>query len=136
MLTVAILGASSDRHKFGNKSLRAHVRAGYRVFPVNRSEREVEGIPAVPTLADLPEPVQRISVYLPPAVTRRLLPEIAAAGAAEVWFNPGAADAAISDEARGLGIPVIDGCSIVDLGFSPSEFPGGPPAAPKPAVSE
>ena len=123
-LTVAILGASPDRNKFGNKALRAHLRAGYRVFPIHPTEREIEGLPAFPSLAELPEPVERISVYLPPAVTRRLLPEIAAAGARQVWFNPGAADAATVEAARELGIAAVDGCSIVDLGFSPSEFPG------------
>ncbi|MGE0640269.1 MAG: CoA-binding protein [Thermoanaerobaculia bacterium] len=122
MANVAILGASGDRSKFGNKSLRAHLQAGYRVFPVNPRESEIEGLTAYPTLAALPEPVERLSVYLPPAVARRLLPEIAALGAREVWFNPGAADEGLLDEAKRLGIPAIDGCSIVDLGLSPSQF--------------
>ena len=52
-----------------------------------------------------------------------MLPEIARAGAREVWFNPGAADPAVLAEAKRLGIAAIDGCSIVDLGLSPSEFP-------------
>lgn len=123
MLTVAILGASPDHQKYGNKSVRAHLRAGYRVFPVNPTEPEIEGLPAYAALADLPEAVERISVYLPPPVTRRLLPEIAAAGAREVWFNPGAADRATLEQARELGIAVVDGCSIVDLGLSPGQFP-------------
>ena len=122
MANVAILGASGDRSKFGNKSLRAHLQAGYRVFPVNPRESEIEGLTVYPTLAALPEPVERLSVYLPPAVSRRLLPEIAALGAREVWFNPGAADEELLDEAKRLGIPAIDGCSIVDLGLSPSRF--------------
>jgi predicted CoA-binding protein len=120
---VAILGASSERRKFGNKSVRAHVAAGWNVFPVNPKESEVEGLPAYAALADIPEPIQRISVYLPPPVSLAKLPEIAAAGAREVWFNPGAADAAVLAEAKRLGIPAIDGCSIVDLGLSPSQFP-------------
>ena len=33
--TVAIIGASTDRSKFGNKSVRAHLQQGYEVFPVN-----------------------------------------------------------------------------------------------------
>lgn len=124
MATVtAILGASSDRRKYGNKSLRAHVAAGHRVIPVNPTETEVEGLPAVASLARIEEPVDRISVYLPPPVTRRLLSEIAAAGAREVWFNPGAADSETIAEAQRLGIAVVDGCSIVDLGFSPAQFP-------------
>jgi predicted CoA-binding protein len=123
MPTVAILGASPDHKKYGNKSVRAHLRAGYTVFPINPSAQEVEGLAGYAKLADVPEPVERISVYLPPPITRRLLPEIAAAGAREVWFNPGAADRATLDAARELGIAVVDGCSIVDLGLSPGQFP-------------
>lgn len=124
MKTVAVLGASNDRRKFGNKSVRAHLQAGYRVLPVNPRETEVEGLPAYPSLAALPEPPQRISVYLPPALGLELLPEISACGAEEVWFNPGSADDALLAEAERLGVPAIDGCSIVDLGLLPSDFPG------------
>ena len=120
---VAILGASSDRTKFGNKSVRAHLEAGYRVFPVNPREREIEGQAVYASLAALPEIPERISVYVPPAVGFQLMPEIAAVGAREVWFNPGAADDAVLAEAERLGVPAIDGCSIVDLGLSPSMFP-------------
>lgn len=123
MKTVAILGASSDRSKFGNKSVRAHQHAGYRVYPVNPRESEIEGETAYPNLAALPGPVERISVYLPPKLGRTLLADIARAKPREVWFNPGAADDDLLAEARELGIPAIDGCSIVDLGLSPSQFP-------------
>jgi uncharacterized protein len=118
----AVLGASSQRHKFGNKSLRAHRAAGLVTYAVNPNEREVEGEPAYPSLAALPERPQRISVYLPPDVTLAVLPEIAAVDPKEVWFNPGSADARVFEEAERLGLPAIDGCSIVDLGMSPSQF--------------
>lgn len=123
MKSVAILGASKDRAKFGNKSLRAHRAAGYEVLPIHPQQPEIEGLTAYRSLATLPHPVERISVYLPPPVALALLPEIARAGAREVWFNPGAADAGLLAEAAQLGIPAIDGCSIVDLGLSPSDFP-------------
>jgi predicted CoA-binding protein len=122
----AVLGASNQRHKFGNKSLRAHRAAGLVTYAVNPNEREVEGEPAYPSLAALaalPEPPRRISVYLPPDVTLAVLPEIAALDPQEVWFNPGSADARVLAEAERLGLPFIDGCSIVDLGMSPSQFP-------------
>jgi uncharacterized protein len=136
MKTIAVLGASASRRKFGNKCVRAYLDAGYQVYPVNPSEREIEGLPVFRTLADVPAPLERISVYLPPPLTRALLPEIAravisgsagsAAGSAagtEVWFNPGSADGAVLAEARRLGIAARPGCSIIDIGRLPSEFP-------------
>ncbi len=120
---VAILGASPHRDKFGNKSVRAHLAAGYDVFPVNLAGIPVEGLPTYRRLGDIPADLDRISVYLPPPVTLELIPEIAARGAREVWFNPGSADAAVVAAARQAGLPATLGCSIVALGMSPSQFP-------------
>lgn len=126
MKTIAVLGASASRHKFGNKCVRAYRDAGYQVYPVNPAEREIEGLPVCRTLAEVPAPVDRISVYLPPPRTRSLLPAIASAAnpsGTEVWFNPGSADSTVLAEARRLGIDARPGCSIVDIGRRPSEFP-------------
>jgi uncharacterized protein len=122
--TVAILGASADRSKFGNKSVRAHLRAGFDVYPVNPKAGSIEDCQAYASLRDIPVAhLDRISVYLPPTVGMALLPDIADAQAGEVWFNPGTSTGALLDKARELGIRAIDGCSIVDLGLSPREFP-------------
>ena len=125
MKTIAVVGASNDRRKYGNKCVRAYLKAGWRVFPVNINPREteVEGLATVTSVRDIAEPLDRISVYLPPPVTLEMLPEIAAAGAGQVWLNPGAADAQVVQEARRRAIPVVQGCSIVDVGMSPSMFP-------------
>jgi predicted CoA-binding protein len=123
--TVAVLGASRDRAKYGNMSVRAHLEAGYDVYPVNLHAREIEGRPAYPDLASVPVArLDRISIYLPPDVTRRMLPEIAAKGAEEVWFNPGSADPALLAEAAALGLNAIFACSIVGVGQSPADFGG------------
>src|SRR4030095_11525325 len=122
METVAVLGASRNPNKYGNKSVRAHLRAGYKVYPIHPRETEIEGQRVYSKLADVPEPLARITVSRPPRVTRALLPQIAAARAAEVFFNPGSADDAIVAEARPLGIPAIEACSIVDTGLGPTQF--------------
>jgi predicted CoA-binding protein len=122
--TVAIIGASGDRHKFGNKSVRAHQASGYQVYPVNPKDPEVEGLKCYPSLGDLPvRTLDRVSLYLPPAVAVKVLDEIAELEVAEVWLNPGVADEAVRQRGRKLGLNIIEGCSIVDLGRSPSEFP-------------
>jgi hypothetical protein len=121
--TVAIIGASPHRHKFGNKSVRAHLQAGYTVFPIHPTATEIEGLPALPSVLDVPAAqLDRISVYVPPAVGLHLLEEIARKPAREVWFNPGAESAEIVARARELGLKLILGCSIVALGQDPEEL--------------
>lgn len=122
--TVAVIGASSDRRKFGNKAVRAHQQQGYDVYPVNPKADEVEGLKAYPSLSAVPAAhLDRISVYLPPAVGLTLLDEIAKKGADEVWFNPGSESPEIVKRADELGINVITACSIVDVGVSPHDLP-------------
>ena len=124
MKTIAVLGASKDRSKYGNKCVRAYREAGWQVFPVNLGSADpIEGLETCRQLADIPVELDRISVYLPPPVTLELLADIAAKGAGEVWFNPGSADGRVLDEARRRGIPARPGCSIVDIGVSPAQFP-------------
>lgn len=122
--SVAILGASADRAKFGNKSLRAHAQAGYDVYPVNPKGGTIEGHTAYRSLAEIPlEHLDRVSIYLSPPVALAALEEIAAKGCDEVWFNPGTESREALAKAKQLGLKAIADCSIVDLGLSPGQFP-------------
>lgn len=121
--TIAVIGASRDRSKFGNKCVRAYLASGFEVFPINLHASEIEGLRVYRHLADLPASPDRISIYLPPTTTRALLSELAEHPGAEVWFNPGAATADILAAARAAGLEVRDACSIADIGRSPAEFP-------------
>src|SRR5712672_1529949 len=125
MPTVAILGASADRSKFGNKAVRAFLARGYTVYPVNPKGGEVEGLPAFKSLAEIPADVKldRISVYLPPAVGLKALPEIAARGCKELWLNPGSESDELVEAAEKQGLNVIQACSIVAIGMSPHQLP-------------
>jgi predicted CoA-binding protein len=121
--TVAILGASADRSKYGNKSVRAHLRQGYEVFPVNPKGGEIEGLPVFRSLAEIPvERLSRISVYLPPDLALSMLDAIAAKPCDEFWLNPGSDRADVVERARALGLEPITACSIIDLGESPAHF--------------
>jgi predicted CoA-binding protein len=123
MPTVAILGASADRSKYGNKSVRAHRQMGYTVYPVNPKGGEIEGLTVYRNLAEVPAgKVDRISVYLPPEVGLQALDEIAQRGCDELWLNPGSDDVQVVEKAHKLGLNVIQACSIVDVGISPSQL--------------
>lgn len=121
--TVAILGASRDRNKFGNKSVRAHLLQGYDVYPINPSADEIEGLKCYPNLASVPvERLDRISVYLPPEAGARMLDEIKSRGAKEVWFNPGSESPELLELAAKKGLDIIQACSIVNVGMSPHQL--------------
>jgi len=121
--TVAILGASADRSKFGNKSVRAHLQQGYDVYPVNPKGGEIEGLKVYRSLADVPvERLNRISVYLPPQIGMQLIDDIAAKGCDELWLNPGSESTELTERARELGLNPITACSIVNVGMSPGEL--------------
>jgi predicted CoA-binding protein len=123
MPTIAVIGASSDRRKFGNKCVRAYLQRGYRVFPINPNESEIEGLAAFKSIREVPvDSVDRVSVYLPPAIGVKVLDEIAQKKTGQVWLNPGADAPAVVSRARELGLNVIAGCSIVDVGVSPHEL--------------
>ncbi|MBI2823407.1 MAG: CoA-binding protein [Planctomycetia bacterium] len=121
--TIAIIGASPDRSKFGNKAVRAYLRKGYDVYPVNPKGGEIEGLSAYRSLSEVPvASLDRVSVYLPPAVALGVLDEVAAKGCGELWLNPGTDSREVVEKARRLGLPTIQACSIVAIGVSPASL--------------
>jgi predicted CoA-binding protein len=120
--TVAIIGASSNRDKFGNKALRAFKNQGYTVIPINPTEREVEGHQAYASVLDVPGTVDVATVYVPPRFGVRVMEELAQKGVAEVWLNPGADGHDVVVRARELGLKAIQACSIIAIGESPGRY--------------
>jgi predicted CoA-binding protein len=120
MKTIAIIGASADRNKFGNKAVRAFLQQGWTVHPVHPKAPTIEGLPAFKSIRDVPVKPDRISVYLPPSVLLDVLPDIAARGCDELWLNPGTESADVLAAAERLHLNVVQACSIVGIGVSPA----------------
>jgi predicted CoA-binding protein len=116
---VAVVGASSNRSKFGNRAVRAFHQQGYTVVPINPHETEVEGLKAYASVLDVPGTVDMVSLYVPPEIGVLVIEEIARKGIAEVWLNPGAESEALIARARALQIQPIVACSIVAIGENP-----------------
>jgi predicted CoA-binding protein len=121
--TVAVIGASADRSKFGNKAVRAFRDEGWDVFPVNPGLNEVEGIPAYASLLDIPaDQLDWVSFYVPPSVGIQLIGEVAQKPVGEVWLNPGSDSPELVARAKRLGLKVIQACSIAAIGRPPSMY--------------
>lgn len=121
-MNVAVIGASTNRDKFGNKAVRAYLKQGHDVYPVNPNEDTIEGLKAYKSILDVPVDVDSILVYLPPKITLKALDDIAKKGADQLYLNPGSEDDAVVSRAKELGLDPILACSIVAIGESPASY--------------
>jgi len=123
---VAVVGASTNRHKFGNKALRAFAHRGYDVIPVNPFHSEVEGLRCFPSVLDVTRRIDMATIYVPPEIGERVIEEVARKNIPEVWLNPGAESQSLVAHARRLGIEPVLACSIVAIGERPDDYADGP----------
>jgi len=115
----AVVGASRDRTKYGNKVLRAYLQNQRDVFPINPNADEVEGLRAYPDLRSLPRSVHGVSVITPPDVTESVIEETENLGIQNVWLQPGAESIEAVERAQRAGMNVIANgpCVLVTLRF-------------------
>jgi predicted CoA-binding protein len=114
-----VVGASSNRQKFGNRVLRCYLQNGKLAIPVNPNEAEIEGVACVKSVEELPPEAKSISMITPPAVTEQLVPRAIAHGIENIWMQPGAESPGAVALCRAKGINCIaDGsCLLVVLGY-------------------
>ena len=117
--SVAVIGASNDRSKYGNKAVRAYLLNGFKVYPVNPKEETIEGLKAYKSILEIPEEVDRATLYVPPKVGLKVIEEIAEKGVKELYFNPGSESDELVEKARKLGLSPILACSILAVGLDP-----------------
>jgi predicted CoA-binding protein len=120
---VAVVGASANRLKFGNKAVRAFRDAGFDVYPIHPNAERVEGLTAYPSLDALPiDELDRVSFYVPPAVGLGLLDQVARKRVHELWLNPGAGSPELVARAEAMGLTVVEACSILAVGDDPDRL--------------
>ena len=123
MPTIAIIGASQDRNKFGNKAVRVFADKGSTVYPIHPKLAEIEGHKVYSSILKVPEKeFDMVSFYLPPQLGMKVIEEVAKVKCKEVWFNPGSESDELIEKAEGLGLNVIQACSIVSVGSSPNKY--------------
>lgn len=121
--SVAVVGASGDPAKYGNKAVRAYRDAGWTVYPVNPKLAQVEGLASFPDLDAIAAPaLDRVSFYVPPAVGLALLDQVARKQVGELWLNPGADSPEVVQRATDLGLMVIQACAILGVGRDPADY--------------
>lgn len=115
----AVVGATANRNKFGNKVLRCYIQKNKKVYPVNPHEKQIEGIACIQQIADLPENVKSISVVTPPAVTEKIVEHAIKKHIQNIWMQPGAESTLAIENGKQHNINVIANgpCILKELGF-------------------
>lgn len=115
----AVVGASTNREKYGNKVLRAYQQNNKAVHPINPRAAEIEGLPAYPDLASLPEVPHGVSIITPPAITEQVVRQAVELGVKHIWMQPGAESASAVAYGRENGVNVVGygPCVLVVLGY-------------------
>ncbi len=116
----AVVGASTNRAKYGNKVLRCYLQNEMGpVYPINPRADEIEGVPSYPDLASLPEVPRALSLITPPSITETAVDEALELGIEHFWMQPGAESEEAIEKAEGRGASVIawGACLLVVLGY-------------------
>ncbi|MEM7229073.1 MAG: CoA-binding protein [Planctomycetota bacterium] len=119
-MRVMVIGASTHAEKYGHRAVRAYLAQGHDVFPVHPTADEILGLPAFATIAAVPGPIDRATLYVPADIGLTLVDDLAARGDVdEVWLNPGSESPELVAALTERGLAPIQACSIIDIGAMP-----------------
>ena len=121
-MKIAIIGASKARDKFGNKAVRAYKSQDHVVFPVNPTEREIEGLKCYGDVSQIPLALDIVSIYLPPEVGLKVIPAILRKKVKQVILNPGSESKEIIRMLKKNKQEFILACSIRNIGLDPEKI--------------
>lgn len=114
--TWVVVGATTNTAKFGSKIYRRLKSAGYQTYPVNPFHKEIDGDICYASPVDLPQIPDCASMVVAPEKGRMLLQPLFDSGIRLLWFQPGAYDKQLLDEAVAKGFDIIyDYCVLIEL---------------------
>ena len=111
--SLAVVGVSRNRMKFGNRIFVDLRRKGYRTFAVNPNADIIGDDPCYPSLAALPEKVGGVVLVVPPQETEKTVRDVADLGIRRVWMQQGSESPAAIDFCQENDISVVAGECIL-----------------------
>jgi predicted CoA-binding protein len=112
---VVVLGASPKPDRFAFRALRMLLDRGVRAAPVNPAFPEILGQRCHASIADVPGPIDTVTMYLGARRSDPLIEEIIAAKPRRIIFNPGSENERLEKIAREHGVEVLRDCTLVML---------------------
>ena len=107
---IAVVGLSANPDRPSNQVAWYLHHQGYRLFGVNPEcpEPEVFGIPMLPSLDQVPEPIDIVDVFRRPEHTPPAARDAVAVGARALWLQLGIASAESRSIAEDAGLAYVE----------------------------
>jgi predicted CoA-binding protein len=112
---VAVLGASPNPERYSHMAVTLLKSMGFPVIPIHPTAPEINGVPAVKSLADIRQVVHTLSLYVGPKRLPSFLEDIVRLHPQRVIFNPGTESPEATDVLGRAGIECVEGCTLVML---------------------
>ena len=114
-MNVAVVGASNNPEKYSYQAVKLLQEKGHSVFPVHQSIKEIDGIKVYPSVRDIPQPVDTVSLYVSQSISSGLAEDLFAKSPRRIIFNPGAENPELESKASEKGIKTLNACTLVML---------------------
>lgn len=114
-MKVVVLGASPKPDRYAYRAMQMLRESGHQAVPVNPAFDEILGEQCYNSIADVPQPIDTVTMYLGKARSDALIPEILSAKPRRIIMNPGAENETLAEEAEAAGIEVVEDCTLVML---------------------
>jgi len=105
--TVAVVGLSSKPERPSYKVAGYLKEQGYKIIPVNPTEKEILGEPCYPDLASVPESIDVVDIFRRSEEVPPIVEEAIRIGAKVVWMQEGVINEGAAARAREAGLMVV-----------------------------
>ena len=114
-MRVAVIGASNKTHRYAYQAVKLLAEHGHTVYPIHPRLRDIDGIPVYPSIRDIPEAIDTVTLYVGEAISTAMTTDILGCRPRRIIFNPGAENPGLYEHARKEEIEVLSGCTLVML---------------------
>ena len=114
-MNVAVIGASDKPERYSYQAVKLLQEKGHTVFPVHQRIKDIEGLPVFPSIKDVSESLDTVTLYVAADISTQLSNDILAKKPRRIIFNPGAENPELEQKAKEQGIMALNACTLVLL---------------------
>jgi predicted CoA-binding protein len=109
----AVVGATDNPEKYGNRIVKNLKNRGYEVYPVNPKIDRLEDSKCYASLDAIPVKVDVVDFVVPPGVTEAILKDCQRLGLHRIWLQPGSENEAAINYCHANGLKVVHGVCVM-----------------------